>query len=109
LPGGDYQKRNPARHPALRSGIQEAMDRIPRPEPDRAEKRCLKAFGERIVARHSDSQTTEPQTRVALINRFNALGTAEIVRMACQQCAKQRSRFKRELRNNAMLKGKVGR
>jgi len=44
--------------------------------------RCLKAFGERIAARHPDSQTAEIQIRVALINRFNALGTAEIIRMA---------------------------
>jgi hypothetical protein len=44
--------------------------------------RCLKAFGERIAARHPDNQTAEIQIRVALINRFNALGTAEIVRAA---------------------------
>ena len=43
---------------------------------------CLKASGERIAARHPDSQTTEIQIRVALINRFNALGTAEIGRVA---------------------------
>jgi len=47
-----------------------------------AKMRCLKAFGERIAARHPDSQTAEIQIRVALINRFNALGTAEIVRVA---------------------------
>lgn len=42
----------------------------------------LKAFGERIAARHRDSQTAEIQIRVALINRFNARGTAEILRAA---------------------------
>jgi len=47
-----------------------------------AKMRCLKAFGERIAARHPDSQTAEIQIRVALINRFNALGTAETVRVA---------------------------
>jgi hypothetical protein len=47
-----------------------------------AKMRCLKAFGERIAARHPDSQTAEIQIRVALINCFNALGTAEIVRVA---------------------------
>jgi hypothetical protein len=47
-----------------------------------AKMRCLKAFGERIAAKHPDSQTAEIQIRVALINRFNALGTAEIVRLA---------------------------
>ena len=47
-----------------------------------AKMRCLKAFGERIAAKHLDSQTAEIQSRVALINRFNALGTAKIVRAA---------------------------
>ena len=41
--------------------------------------RCLKAFGERIAARDPDRQTAELQIRIALINCFNALGTAEIV------------------------------
>ena len=44
--------------------------------------RCLKAFRQRISARHHDSQTAEIEIRVALISRFNALGTAEIVSVA---------------------------
>ncbi len=44
--------------------------------------RCLKTFGERIAARDPDRQTAEIQIRVALMNRFSALGTAEIVRVA---------------------------
>ena len=44
--------------------------------------RCLKAFGERIMARDPDRQTAEVQIRIALMNCFNALGAAEIVRMA---------------------------
>jgi len=47
-----------------------------------AKMRCLKAFGERISARDPDRQTAEIQIRVALMNRFSALGTAEIVRVA---------------------------
>jgi hypothetical protein len=47
-----------------------------------AKMRCLKAFGERIAARYPDRQTAEIQIRVALMNRFPALGTAEIVRVA---------------------------
>ncbi|QCO55815.1 IS5 family transposase [Pseudorhodobacter turbinis] len=47
-----------------------------------AKMRCLKAFGERIAARDPDRQTAEIQVRIALINRFNARGTAEIVRVA---------------------------
>ena len=46
-----------------------------------AKMRCLKSFGERIAARDPDRQTAEIHIRVALINRFNALGTAEIVRV----------------------------
>ena len=40
--------------------------------------RCLKAFGERIAARDPDRQTAEIHIRIALMNRFSALGTAEI-------------------------------
>jgi hypothetical protein len=47
-----------------------------------AKMRCLKAFGERIAARGPDRQTAEIQIRIALINRFNALGTTEIVSIA---------------------------
>ena len=46
-----------------------------------AKMRCLKAFGEPIAARDPDRQTAEIHIRVALMNRFNALGTAEIVRV----------------------------
>lgn len=44
--------------------------------------RCLKACGERIAARGLDRQTAEIHIRIAPKNRFNALGTAEIVRVA---------------------------
>lgn len=44
--------------------------------------RCLKAFGERIASRDPDRQTAKVQIRVALMNRFNTLGTAEIERVA---------------------------
>jgi hypothetical protein len=47
-----------------------------------AKKRCLKSLGVRIAARDPDRQTAEIQIRDALINRFNALGIANIVRMA---------------------------
>ena len=47
-----------------------------------AKMRCLKSFGERIASRDPDRQTAEVQIRVALMNRFNALGTAEIERVA---------------------------
>lgn len=44
--------------------------------------RCLKALGERIAARGPDRQTAAIQIRVALMNRFSALGTANIVHVA---------------------------
>ncbi len=44
--------------------------------------RCLKAFGERLSARDPDCNTERFQISIALMNRFSALGTAEIVRMA---------------------------
>ncbi|KAA8605147.1 IS5 family transposase, partial [Salipiger aestuarii] len=47
-----------------------------------AKMRGIKAFGERIAARDPDRQTAEIHIRVALVNRFNALGTAAIVRVA---------------------------
>ena len=40
--------------------------------------RCLKAFGERIASRDPDRQTAEIHIRVARMNCFNVLGTAEI-------------------------------
>lgn len=47
-----------------------------------AKMRCLKAFGERIAARDPDRQTAEVHIRIALMNRFSALGTAEIQRVS---------------------------
>ena len=47
-----------------------------------ARMRCLKSFGERIASRDPDRQTAEVHIRIALMNRFNALGTAEIKRVA---------------------------
>ncbi len=41
-----------------------------------------KALGDRIAARDPDRQTAEIQIRIALMNRFSVLGTAEIVRVA---------------------------
>jgi hypothetical protein len=47
-----------------------------------AKMRGLKTFGARIAARDPDRQTAQTHVRVALMNRFNALGTAKIVRVA---------------------------
>ena len=47
-----------------------------------AKMRCLKAFGERIAARDPDRHTAEIKIRIALIDRVNALGSADIIRLA---------------------------
>lgn len=47
-----------------------------------AQMRRLKAFGERIASRDPDRQAAEIHTRIALMNRFSALGRAEITRVA---------------------------
>lgn len=44
--------------------------------------RCLKSFGERIASRDPDRQVAEIHIRIALINRLNALGTAESGRIS---------------------------
>ena len=44
--------------------------------------RRLRAFNERIASRDPDRPAAEIHTRVALMNRFSALGQAEIVRVA---------------------------
>ena len=47
-----------------------------------AKMRGLKSFGEYIASRDRDRQTAEIHIRLALMNRFNELGMAEIERMA---------------------------
>ena len=47
-----------------------------------AQMRRLKAFGERIASRDPHRQTAEIHTRIALMNRFSALGRAKIERVA---------------------------
>jgi hypothetical protein len=47
-----------------------------------AQMRRLKAFGERIASQDPDRQAAEIHARVALMNRFSALGQAEITRVA---------------------------
>ena len=47
-----------------------------------AQMRRLKLFGERIASRDPDREAAEIHTRIALMNRFSALGRAEITRGA---------------------------
>ncbi|AVO39284.1 MULTISPECIES: IS5 family transposase [Paracoccaceae] len=47
-----------------------------------AKMRFLKSFGERIASRDPDRQTAEFHIRIALMNRFNEFGMAEIERVA---------------------------
>lgn len=77
LPGSKGFKRDAARHPALRPGVLDALDRMPRPERIETKMRCLKVLGERINAKDPDRQTAGIHIRIALINCFNALGTED--------------------------------
>ncbi len=63
--------------------------------------RCLKAFGERIASRDPDRQTAEIHIRIVLMNRFNALGTAEIEPVAGAQRRNGRVRKIPEFCNNS--------
>ena len=47
-----------------------------------ARMRRLKSFGERLASRDPDRQAAEIPTRIALMNRFSALGRAAITRVA---------------------------
>jgi hypothetical protein len=47
-----------------------------------AQMRRLQAFGDRIASKDPDRQAAEIHTRIALMNRFSALGRAEIVRVS---------------------------
>ena len=47
--------------------------------------RRLKAFGERIASRDPNRQAAEIHARIALLNRFPALGQAEITRVVRTQ------------------------
>jgi hypothetical protein len=42
----------------------------------------LTSFGDRIASRDPDHQTAELHTRIALMNRLEARGRAEITRVA---------------------------
>jgi hypothetical protein len=64
-----------------RSDPAKSQDFLPKPPDGPRRMLTLKAFGERIAARDPDRQTTEIHFRIVLINRFSALGTAEIVRV----------------------------
>ncbi|MBE3637185.1 transposase [Mangrovicoccus sp. HB182678] len=66
----------------LRKGLPEALGGRPGPQPHRGGMRCLKCFGERIIARDPDRQTAEIHIRAPLVTRFDACGTAEIMRVA---------------------------
>ncbi|AHD02184.1 transposase [Leisingera methylohalidivorans DSM 14336] len=47
-----------------------------------AKMRCLKAFGDRTATEDPNGKTAEIHIRIALVNRFPALGAAKIVRVA---------------------------
>ncbi|OLS52568.1 hypothetical protein BV392_11530, partial [Rhodovulum sulfidophilum] len=69
----------------------------------------LKLFGERIMSRDPDRQTAEIQIRIAIMNRFSALGRAEIEAIARKVTGKVIVRPINDLRNNAAQGAKAAR
>lgn len=63
--------------------------------------RCLRAFGERIASHEPDRQIAEIQIRIALMNGFNALATAESGRVAGDDPAKGHVRLDVDFCNSA--------
>ena len=63
--------------------------------------RTARHFGERNSARAPDRQTAEIQIRVALMNRFSAFGTAEIVCESGPHRGKGKSRLRPQFCTNA--------
>lgn len=63
-------------------GTLKALNWRPSPTPDRGKTRCRMVCDARIAANDPDCHTAEIRFRVALRNRFNAFGIAEIVPVA---------------------------
>tara|TARA_R110000850_G_scaffold79435_3_gene171262 strand:- start:4994 stop:5353 length:360 start_codon:yes stop_codon:yes gene_type:complete len=59
----------------------EAHDRMPCPQPDQSQDARLQGLRRTHRRKDPDRQTEEICIRIALLNRFNAQGTAEIVRL----------------------------
>ena len=66
----------------MHSPVGQGMARMTRPKPDRGGNAVPQGLRERVASRDPGRQTGEIQIRIALINRFNAPGTDEIVREA---------------------------
>lgn len=50
---------------------------------------CLKAFGDRALSQEPDQQAADIPARIAILNRCNALGFAEIATNACAHGARE--------------------
>ena len=50
------------------------MERIPPAESRESKMHCVKLMGQSLLARDFDRQVTEIQVRIAVLNRYNALG-----------------------------------
>jgi hypothetical protein len=70
-----------------------------------AQMNCLKLFGERIMSRDPDRQTAEIQIRIAIMNRFAALGRAEIEAVRWRMAGKGAVMPEAALRNIAGCRG----
>jgi hypothetical protein len=89
-PGRRRAQRDPARDTPRRQGLPEALDRLPRPQPDRGQDALPEGLRREdcrerprpTEASRTRSGTAEIHIRIALMNRFDALGTANITRVA---------------------------
>ena len=65
--------------------------------------RYFKLLGERVMARDFDRQVTELQIRVAILNRFTAIGTPQTQRVGWLRSREGKIRPQADLCNRALL------
>jgi len=78
--GRPWKEDCPATRHSGRAGP-EALDRMPCPQPNQSQDARLQGLRRTHRRKDPDRQTAKTHIRIALLNRFNAQGTAEIVRL----------------------------
>jgi len=68
------EKRGPAGIEAPGPGALAELERVPSPQQGGNENELRELLGQRLTARDFDRQVAEVQIRVAVLNRFTALG-----------------------------------
>ena len=78
--GRPWKEDCPATRHSGRAGP-EALDRMPCPQPNQSQDARLQGLRRTHRRKDPDRRTAKTHIRIALLNRFNAQGTAEIVRL----------------------------